>query len=69
MVNSVKKNPFNTFSENRVFQIALPPRLPPLGLRGDFCWEEFFFTGGKLHKEYFQYFEAFVTLKLIFHIY
>ena len=30
---------------------------------------EIFFTGGDLHKEFFSSFEAFVMLKLIFHIY
>ena len=60
----------------RVFQTALGcggKSLPPSGGKGtrNFAGGNFFFFtgGGELHKEYFQSFEAFVMLKLIFHIY
>ena len=48
MVNSVKKNPFNTFSENRVFQIALPPPPPPTGVEGGFLLGGIFFYWGQI---------------------
>ena len=51
----------------RVFQIALRALRGGGGL--EILLGGIFFTGGELHKEYFRYFEAFVMVKLIFHIY